>query len=513
MYKLLVVEDDYTIRNGIITVIKNMNLSIEEIAEAQNGQEAIAIYEDFNPHIVITDIRMPILDGLSFIKWVNENIAVKNHCFFIILSGFNDFTYAKEAIHYGVSDYLLKPIDTQDLNKSLLDLIEKIDEKNNIELKNLKLNTTIEELRKNVLLDILIGQNNKYDLSKKINLLKEIFIEGNYTIIVSYNINLLELKNISGFYSLFQMKSLFGYEYTLLYSKNELNYDFLENLNLHTGFLAYGKANSIDNISYVAKKCCCLIDQRIISSNIPRIQYFNNIDSINSIDKINILNTPSRIPSDEINLAIEEDNYEKVEKIIRDYFHKLTSFKNCTVELLIEAAKIFETSVLAYNLNQMKFYKNQLNQLKSIEFLLSSSQDIGDFIDAIVSRIITICKNTRPYEMITPVDQVIQYINLYYFKDITLVYAANLANMNTNYFSSIFKKQTGHSFISYLQNIRIQNSKKLLLDNSFKIQEIAYIVGFQDEKYFMKVFKSIVGTTPSNFRESQMTFPIYGLEP
>ncbi|MFV0504805.1 MAG: helix-turn-helix domain-containing protein [Lachnospirales bacterium] len=497
MYKLLVVEDDYTIRNGIISIIKNMNLSIDEIAEAQNGQEAIAIYEDFYPHIVITDIRMPILDGLSFIKWVHENINEKHHSFFIILSGFNDFTYAKEAIYYGVSEYLLKPIDSKDLNKSLVNLIEKINEKINIENNNLSLYTTIEELRKNVLLDILIGHNNKLDLTRKINLLKEIFLEGNYTVIVSYNVNALEFNNSLGFYSLFQMKSLFGYEYTLLYSKKIIKYDFLEALNLLTGYLAYGNADSIDNISNVAKKCRSLVDKRVLFPDINRIQVYDKRS------EVNIPNTPIRIPTYDINRAIEEDNYDKIEKIIRNYFHKLMNSKSYTSEFLIETAKIFETSVLAYTLNQMMFYKNQLNQLRSIEFLLSSSKDIEDFIDAIVSRIITICRNIYPYEMITPVDQVIQYINLYYAKDINLVYAANLANMNTNYFSSIFKKQTGKSFISYLQNIRIQNSKKLLLDNTLKIQEIAYTVGYKDEKYFMKVFKSIVGVTPSNFRENK----------
>ncbi|WP_304944622.1 response regulator, partial [Vallitalea guaymasensis] len=126
--RLLVVEDDNNIRRGLIKVIKKMHLPIEVFLEAESGDEAITIYLEHRPNIVITDIKMGEITGLDFIEYV-RSIGDKVH--FIIISGYTDFDYAQRAIRNKVVDYIKKPIDTEYLKKILISTIYNVKENSN----------------------------------------------------------------------------------------------------------------------------------------------------------------------------------------------------------------------------------------------------------------------------------------------------------------------------------------------------------------------------------------------
>ncbi len=237
-----------------------------------------------------------------------------------------------------------------------------------------------------------------------------------------------------------------------------------------------------------------MLDSRLVSHIAEGVLTVSEQHKDLSIEDATFLTPPIRN-------AMDTNDYVSIERIIKDYFGNLLTDNNCTAEVLIRQAKIIELSVLAYTAEQYRYHEKQLNQLQTIEFLLSASQTAKDFVDAVVSRITTIAKNHRPSDTISPVEQVLLYVNRHYAKDITLVYAANLANMNTNYFSTLFKKKTGLSFVAYLQLVRIQHAKELLRDPTLKVYEIAERIGFQNEKYFMKVFKAVAGKTPSEYKQ------------
>ena len=130
-YKYLVAEDERLIRRNLIKKISSLNLPLVNCGEAANGAEAIELITQTCPHIVITDIRMPECDGLELVKYLSENHpGIKT----VILSGYDDFSYAQTAIHYSVSDYLLKPVVLDDLYQSLQKLIISMNE----EFKNME---------------------------------------------------------------------------------------------------------------------------------------------------------------------------------------------------------------------------------------------------------------------------------------------------------------------------------------------------------------------------------------
>lgn len=117
MLKVLLVDDEMYVRKGLYELIDWMDLNMEIIGEAENGAEALNLIESLQPDVIITDIRMPILDGLELIRAVEKMPLLEP--VFIIISGYHDFKYAQQAIRYGVHDYILKPIDDEELTTTL----------------------------------------------------------------------------------------------------------------------------------------------------------------------------------------------------------------------------------------------------------------------------------------------------------------------------------------------------------------------------------------------------------
>lgn len=519
MYRLLIVEDDSVIRRGLRKIIEGMHFPIENILEAENGQNALAIYENFLPHIIITDIKMPLMDGLEFIATISND---GHGSAFIIVSGYDTFEYAKKAITYGVTDYLLKPVAKDELKTSLSKIIRKLDADADAKAKRMEeekqYTEKIREFEKNLLWDIMSSQNTASELKRKITTLEQHNLWREYILVAGYGLHLsyeafeaLIMPFIPSESTFIGYQTSYRYFYALLpfpspangsASAIEQTVDELyhglqcdeQKSNSHTPKIVLGFIPETRVLPQAFHACRTLLDARLLSPIKKDVQIIREfLPSIVNVEEIASISHP-------LKHAIDANDYVKIEKIIKEYFRTLVENNDCTTDTLVQQAKVIELSILAHKTTQYHYYEKLLNQLQSIEFLLSASQTVHDFTDAIVSRIITLTKNIRPSDNVTPVEQVLQYIERHYNKDITLVYAANLANMNTNYFSTLFKKRTGYSFVGYLQLTRIQHAKTLLKDPTLKIYEIAELTGFQNEKYFMKIFKKIVGKTPSEYK-------------
>jgi two-component system response regulator YesN len=171
-YKVIVVEDEALIRRSITKKIQALNLGFDVVGSAMDGQSALALIESELPHLVVTDIRMPIMDGLELIKniyFTYPNIKI------IILSGFNEFEFARQAIQYGVNDYLLKPVTTEQLSEALTKIKLKLDSNltSILNLANSKSqNLTPQELVKTVELYLRTNYKNELtieDIAKSLN--------------------------------------------------------------------------------------------------------------------------------------------------------------------------------------------------------------------------------------------------------------------------------------------------------------------------------------------------------
>src|SRR5690625_2653593 len=124
MHKVLLVDDDHFVRKGLFSLIDWQDCGFKVCGEANNGEDALEMIKQMKPDLIITDIRMPVLDGLELIKYTIESTTL--HPNFVIISGHNDFKYAQQAMRYGVHDFILKPIDKDEFEKKLLKVAKKI---------------------------------------------------------------------------------------------------------------------------------------------------------------------------------------------------------------------------------------------------------------------------------------------------------------------------------------------------------------------------------------------------
>src|SRR5690625_4539897 len=128
MHKILLIDDDYFVRKGLLRIIDWRDCGFEVCGEADNGEDALLLIKQMSPDLVVTDIRMPVLDGLDLIKATVKTINPTPN--FVIISGHDDFKYAQLAVRYGVHDFLLKPIDKEEFEKTLVKVAEKIRNEN-----------------------------------------------------------------------------------------------------------------------------------------------------------------------------------------------------------------------------------------------------------------------------------------------------------------------------------------------------------------------------------------------
>src|SRR5699024_3235911 len=124
MHKVYLVDDDVFVRKGIKTLIDWESLGFQVFGEADNGEDALAEIQELKPDLVLTDIRMPVLDGLDLVKKTKETL--EKPPYFIVISGYNDFKYAQRALRYNVKDFILKPVDQEEIKKTLIKIASTI---------------------------------------------------------------------------------------------------------------------------------------------------------------------------------------------------------------------------------------------------------------------------------------------------------------------------------------------------------------------------------------------------
>ena len=124
MYRIMIVDDESAIRNGLRTIIDWEDLGIEVAGEAANGRQALTLIDHFQPHIILTDIKMPEMNGIELLQKVTAEYM---HIKVAVLSGFNDFSYVRSAMKIGAANYLLKPVDTEELKSAMKEIIETIE--------------------------------------------------------------------------------------------------------------------------------------------------------------------------------------------------------------------------------------------------------------------------------------------------------------------------------------------------------------------------------------------------
>lgn len=167
MFKMIIIDDEYIVRKGITETIDWPKYGITIVAEASNGQKGLELAKEIKPDLIITDIKMPVMDGIEFVNALKETDL---DCEVIILSGYKDFEYSKETLEKGAFSYLLKPIDNNELIEKVLEAVDKVVEKRKLSRILTQVESDKPVLKKSIIEQLIYGEyNNIDDILKSIN--------------------------------------------------------------------------------------------------------------------------------------------------------------------------------------------------------------------------------------------------------------------------------------------------------------------------------------------------------
>lgn len=494
-YRLLLAEDEDIIRHGLRHMIEKMGLGIT-VREAQDGVQALEICASEEIDLLLTDISMPRMDGLSLIAFLREQ---GNGMPCVIVSGYSEFEYARKAISFGVEEYLLKPIERADLRRVLEKAVSKLADAGRSPEEAQQLNSrlhqdfwsralTEEHIHLSAEEEQLVAQAALPD--------NALLLLGMYKPGGALYSELLKLESGSG-RVLCNYTSPCGYVFHLLCVPGAQAEAF------RRAYLSLGgpeeamlsalcaPCRSIEALPAAYRLCVNCLNARLLR----RLPCVNDAIA-QSTDRLGIPFHYFELIRD----ALELHDMARADAALHHLLEYLLGVDGITPELLIDCLQNLELFLLSRQSGQTLHLVPVRSRLGSLDYLLSSSETIDSFEEAVLLRIRFISSASVVSEGGSPIGVVLDYIDKHYMKDLSAVYCANLISMNNSYFSTYFKKKTGMTFINYLQRCRIRKSAELLRTTDLRIYEIAERVGFTDDKYFFKIFRQYFDLTPTEYR-------------
>lgn len=473
MNSLLIVEDEKLIRQGIKSMVLRSGIPISMVMECKNGIEALEIIKNQVIDVVITDIRMPKMDGITLVKEIN---TCKHIPVIIVISGYDDFSYAVELLRYGVRDYLLKPIERGQLTNILAKLEEEFvhtqEKKNTMltigykQLKNLMVNEEMDTKECELLL-------NQFSSS---------FFRGEYVIFCTNYKEVFHSQEEVTFLKEVDGQGVFIVDAVIKdrLLKCELGGYYVGCSKIHSGLnqlpIAYKEAKIARYQAFVMDKHC--------------ITYYESNKK------------EEKYPQQEINQIVQMIGTERCEEAIKLMEHICFQIKKgelsyTLIEHIFSEIKdnIYATYKSAINEN------DELKEVLKYDCLSQYMTDSKDWIRRLNSRLLT---QFDDYGNKQKIQSAIAYIKENYKKDLNMAVVSNHISMNYSLFSFVFKQYTGCNFVNYLKQIRVEEAKRLLSTTNMKIADISKEVGYDNDKHFMKVFKCYCGVSPTEYRKNTL---------
>ena len=515
MYKVLIVDYEPMIRKGLRETVEWDNLGLEISGEAGDGISALEIIEANLPHILLTDIKMPEMDGIELIRTIKElGLEMK----IMILSGYSDYEYMKDAIKLGVDSYLLKPIDNDELAMNLSDAVRGIER---TKLQNTRQVQGFELLRLNLLNRLVTKNIRMKEFEEKASFLGisleakqylcavccvdfsggefrdneqlALFAVNNICVELTRDSDVVFIDAKGRIVILFlddMAPTLHKTAETIL---NKITSYVPEHLNVSALIGAGTPVSMIEDI-WASYDCAvrCLDYSTFIVNN--GVIWHNEI--VFDLEAPAAIHVNYDLIKDFLANGKKEKFFAYMDRIFNDLQgHVVTVdyIRNFVIRLIIEITSIFRSSETPVDFSTAASYDYTL-LLK-----MRSVKEFKDYFYLLCEKLFD--KSTfLQRQSRGVVDLVVSRIEECYYENLTLSQMAADYHINTSYLGQVFKKEKGVSFTSYINGFRIRKAKELLADPGLKVYEIAEKVGFTDYHYFLKIYKKFTGTNPSDLR-------------
>jgi two-component system response regulator YesN len=522
MFKVLLVDDERVILDGISRFVNWQALGTELAGTARNGLEALEFITNHQPDIVITDILMPGMDGLELVAKVR---AMELPVQFIMLSGFSDFEYARQAIRYGVKEYLLKPCNEETIARAITEVIQDLEQLQHkerfMERLQAEFRQALPHAREQLFKEFVTNKTyGKRDWERYRGLL------GIRSDDAKVRLILFELEDSHEYEHLFALKNIaldiLGHEQLLLsttigpqvillvedeeaqisdhlYSRiDQIKRIFYEYYKIDTS-IALSEGGLISEARRMFREAQSLISHRF---------YLEESIMITKHDVVNF--EESRTNSEDIDVQIDEERLgmlikagrtDEVQAMIGDYFERLANWRMDANMTKTYAITLY-LSIIRHDPERTKHLMAEIASLDSIHTLTGLQSFVEKAALEIASRNYESTRHKHS-SIIRKVLEIIQ--NNLGNPELSLnSVAQEMLYMNADYLGKLFKKETGEKFSNYVTRLRMEKAIEMITSSDdAKIFEIAESLGYGDNpQYFSKVFKKYTGFTPSEFKSS-----------
>lgn len=514
MIQVIVADDEFFARKALIKMLKESSEEVEICGEAEDGTEVLAILEKQKADIVVTDIRMPEMDGLRLAKEISEKYP--DTCV-VIESGYADFDYAKTAIRYGVKEYLTKPIKPEELEKAVLRIEEeKRKIQQNIEkqlsaqrgqfmdfshvLENESLSSEIlgdmfQEMEKGPWYLAAAQSIQKEITEEQIHKVLEIFenTEGERTVRISY----------------FYPKN----EFILLVTKSSEDEKTLKpflkrklaecirtagtDLSLGLSHLHKQPKSCEKEAGTAYREAVYAVNQRLLHPGQKLYTYEA---------EVNVLQLFSAAEERELERCLTENKTEEAVSIVNRLFIQCENNPEVSIYSLFTSL-IQIMNVINRVYSRKKDQDGTAEADKNSYLLFHFKTDLYAFrsIEELKKYIFQLLQDVSGEESqkSSIIEDLLKYLEWNYQYDITVnELAAHKYFVNPSYLSRLFKAETGKTFSRYLMGLRMEKAAEMLKESRLKISDVALCVGYNDVSYFIQTFKKYYAVTPEQYKNS-----------
>ncbi len=536
MLKVILVDDETLVKVGIKSLANWEELGFRIVAEGSNGEQGLSLISQHKPDLVITDIVMPKLDGIDMMKKaraLNPNIT------FVVLSSYDEFDLVKRAMKYGAWDYLLKlNICEESLTEMLTNVKEKImsdrSKHTAAEVVPIQLDVQNTNIIKQEFFKSLIENNfedRKY-IDAKLNIMNLSFDESKLRIgIVKTNLYSTDNK-----YSEEDVKLV---DFMIMEILNEIANEFFNSIFLKWEYgvfvFVFSQDNDIDDantreqIKIMGNTMLEMLKKYINISaaigvsgvnngylSLPaafeqaekalEMLFYRGFGSIiffdDTYEAVDQKHKPVQINlKEDLTKAIEVIDIPAIDRVfneIKSYIKSSSATRNEIKEICNQTACLCDI-LLGEKWNAYKEAQAKNELVTEMVYKMQTLEEIISWLDNYKGKMIAYLNKENYDEKHVLVSRAKKYISENYLGATTLKEVATYLNISAGYLSGIFTKYTGEHFTDYVNKIKIAEAQKMLKDGQYKIYEISYMLGYENSCYFSKVFRKIVGVSPTDF--------------
>lgn len=523
MIRAILADDEGIILKGLKKLIDWKRFGVEIVGEARDGREALALIREKDPQLVVSDIAMPGLSGLDMLREIgSQGIGTK----VIFVSGYQEFSYAQDAVRYGAVDYLLKPVEQEELERAVVKALSQIDDQSRLDL----LTDIASEDRMHQIFQKIGGSGEyaKEDLYEQFSRLA-ISVEGKAMVGAAFrlytvkrgesNAHMQELLKFSAANKIQKKLEEQGWGFVV---KKEVSACYVILL-LEPG---EGRRTVETRIRRLIKEAA---GQKVITvkagvgervedvGTLPlayktarfamELYYFTEEEIVWYTDVQKDFNVSFEQYQEEVRRLKQsfldrarsiDQQVERVSALIRDlhFGSRFAALNRCDLML----SGLIQDLCGMYLLDEGWLRKGErcMEQMRLMPTYRQTCEVMTAFLGELHRQVLM--GGSGAYNEAV---RIRQYVAEHFTEDLTLEYMAQMVGMNPYYFSSYFKKNTGMNFKAYLTDIRMEEAARLLLNTDHKAYEIAQRVGYRNVRQFNENFRGRYGKSPNAFRKEQ----------